>query len=1837
MRARTRACANPYARARRPAAGLLVAAALLLAGAGALAAPPAGTPIPNTATASGSGGAVSSSNTVVAIVQAAEALSLSPGRSDVAPPGTPVSFPHRVTNLGNATTDVRLDPANLAGDGFDLLALGLAHDMNANGIFDAGDIPFPGGTVVRVGIGGTVDVLLTGTVPGSAPPAATARISLIGTTAGQGVTVQALDSVTTTAATPPALAFYDGAAFGAVIRVTQPGLALYVQAEAAACNLNPALPDTVAIMLHSHRTGDQEHFRAAETAPASGLFRILPAVPTGSGAPVHGDRIISTRRGDELMAMLPGCGATMTEASVWVDPAGVVFDARSGAPVAGAQVTLFDVTGAGNGGAAGAPARVFQADGVTPAPGTVTSDAAGRFEFPRVAPSTYRLHVAPPEPFVFPAPIPPASLAPGYLVDPSGSYGAPFTMTAHHAPVALDLPVDAGPRVTLFAEKNASRPSVEIGESIEYAVRVANRSDSSFTAMTVTDRLPPGFAYLPGSARRDGAPVADPAVAGGALEFSLGAFAAGEVTQLTYAVRVGAGAGFGDAINRAVAHAGGHASNEAVARVRVEEGLFAQSATVVGSVRLETRIVPGDAAHPAVAGAAPDAVRTLPPVGVAGVRVWLDDGTFAITDAHGRFSFTGVAPRTHALKVDPSTLPRGARLVAADHRDADQPGLRFVDVVRGDLQRTEFRLVGDSVTVRDAGERMIATASRSDDLDRALARGTSPLVAAPMAGDARALPAQGLYTGESRLPLAPHAGASLLGGGVYATAALPAAAAPPPAPAQPLDQLVRTMHPDLGFVGLADLDTLRSNQIAVRVKGPIGAAFVLRVNGETISERRVGLRVTAPERSVEAWEYVGVTLAPGLNRLEVAPPGSRGRVALRLVAPGPLAVLALDAPARAPADGRTPVPITIRTLDAAGIPNGAPTLVTLTASGGALQAVDLNPSEAGVQIEVEGGRGRVALIAPGTTGEVRVSAAAGDRSATVVIRFLPDMSPLLAVGSIEGVVGFGRTGSFGRGIDHEASRFEASIEQFASVRRDGRAMVAAHGALFARGRIRDDIALTLGYDSDRPQDQRLMRDMQPDHGPPVLGDGATRGYEAQTTGRLYARLDQGPNALLYGDFVTWDAGSPRSLAAYHRSLTGAQTRWRHAGVDVTAFASRDRAGQRVEELAGLGISGPYRLAGVPLVENTERVEILVRDRNQPSVVISRSVRQRFVDYELEPLTGRLTFRAPVPGFDADLNPVSIRVTYESETGGEPFWVSGVQSRVQLGPRIEVGGTYVDDHETGAVRGLRGVSVAARVGDHSRIESEYAVTRRLGEAPGHGSRLEFAHESPQAQGRLWLAATGTRFDNPGAGFAPGRTEGGARFTARFAQRSRFNTEALWSADAAGDEHRAGLLAAVDRPLTNAVRGEIGMRIAGEQRREGGAEPTVAALRSRLTLQLPGRPAWSGYSEYEQDVRDLDRRMLALGGEHRIHSRGRLYARHEVISSLGGPFLLHGGERRMTTIAGVDAELVRDAYVFSEYRLGDSFTGREAQAAVGLRNGWSVGDGLRLGTTFERVSTLAGANAGPATAASVSLEQTSDAFWRGSTRIEVRSSRASDTYLQTMAAAVRIDSAWTALFRHHLDRTNAHGPRGGSARLRLQLGAAWRPAGRWDGLGRMEFRYDRAGVGPDGVPAPGAELFSPGSRRRLAWILSTQAAGQLDTHFAVSLAWAGKLVREDAIGGSTPGGAQWARARTTLDLARGWDVGVQSSILVGSTVADRRYGVGAEVGRQMGHGVWLSAGYNHFGYRDDELTGTEWTRAGVYLRLRAKFDERLFGMVADLGDEDAAARRAARDAEGAGGVR
>lgn len=1381
----------------------------------------------------------------------------------------------------------------------------------------------------------------------------------------------------------------------------------------------------------------------------------------------------------------------------------------------------------------------------------------------------------------------------------------------------VTVEADAVVAGVLFVEKSAARGMVEIGDDLDYAVRVANRSDTSYAAVTVHDLLPLGFAYLPGTARRDGAPLADPQGGKGpALAFDLGALGAQATATLRYRVRVVPGARDGDGLNRAWAMVGPLASNTARARVAVTSGPFADEATLLGTVFVDRD---GDRRH----GAAEP--------GLAGVRLVLDDGTFAVTDADGRYSFYGLAPRTHALKFDPATLPVHGRMVSVDHRQGEGSGVRFVDLHAGDLQRADFALaavpttptptprdsaLADSALIAETRGRARRQHEAVDELTRGLRR-ELPAAGAPPAEDLRGRPAAGMVgEGAARDLLA---NARPEGGAGEPPAPLEPANAPTATTTDPgpagtardggalLAGLIPALDATPEFIGLADGDTVRSRQIGLGVKVPLAFAFEVRVNGMALGKDRIGRRVSFSDRPVEVVEFVGVALAPGMNLLELVQLDAGGRPiggpALRVLAPGRLARLELAAPASAPADGRSEVPVRLRALDALGLTVGERTFVTLEATLGRWAAADLDPARPGFQAAFDPGEGVFTLIAHDQPGAGTLSAVAADAPAGAAIRadqaitFVPDLRRMLLVGSAEGTIAL-RDLRRGPGAALRApTGFEQSMTAFAARPVDGGIGGGARGALFMKGHLREAVHLTVGWDSDRPRGTRRFRDIQPDQFYPIYGDAAVRGYEAQSTGRLYARVDRHGASLLYGDFVTQGMGGTRSLSAYSRTMTGVLQRYQSGRVRLEGFGSSERGRRTAEELPGRGISGPYVLSGLPIVENSEQVELVVRDRNQPSVVLSAEPRTRFVDYTLEPLTGRLLFAAPVPSLDAQMNPVSIRVHYDIVGGGRAYWVAGGEARVKVTPALELGASYVDDQDPAMRSGLRSAFAGARLGPATVLEAELATTERAGAGSGDAARLEVRHEGARAAGRLFGAVTDPGFVNPGGGFGAGRSEAGGRYSVRVAPGSRLLAEGLFTADATAGDRRGGILMALDQRLSEAARGEFGVRVAGGRRAAGAADPTSVALRAKLLAQMPRRPELSGYAEFEQDVAAASRQMAAVGGEYRFTARGRLYARHEVLSSLGSVYALHRGERRLATVLGVDTDVAPDAHVFSEYRLADALVGREAEAALGLRNTWRV-DGWRVSTTFERVSPLRGGDAGPVTAVTGALETTSETDTRASARMEFRTGRANDSFLSTVGLASQLDPAWTLLGRSITSLSDERA-RGVQVRMRLQVGLAYRrpESEHWDLLGRYELHLDRT-----------SDL--PASRRaRAANVLSVHGTGRSFDLFKASLSWAGKLVREESEGLLTRSHAQRIHARLARDFGRHWDAGVSGSGLWGDRGRSRRHGLGVELGRKLQRDVWLSAGWNHFGYRDEDLPSEEWTEAGPYLRMRAKFDETL----------------------------
>jgi large repetitive protein len=1564
---------------------------------------------------------------------------------------------------------------------------------------------------------------------------------------------------------------------------------------------------------------------------------------------------------------------SVIEVVLLIDPQGIVYDSVTRAPIAGATVRLQRTSCQGGvpatpiipaeiaGG--GSPAFTYHADGSV----SMVTSASGEYQFFWASPPvqdlcTYAISAVPPtsgnayfssniapQPGTFAAcgDVVPNATAPqgnepttwyaSAVSGRNGPAGAICEVLHNHIP--LD-PASSRNNI-LFLEKGANKKELELGDFIDYKLNLTNRSSATLTGVSFTDTLPPGFAYVAGTTFFNGVRVADPSGgAGPSIVFDqpTHALASGASVSVQFRVKVGVGAPTAaPAINRAVARSSGATSNEATHSVKVAGGVFADDAFAIGKVWLDCN-----------RNGEQDGDKEW---GVPGVRLFLENGTSVTTDGEGRWSLFGLKPITHVVKLDRRTLPAGAELQPWDNRNAGSADSRFVDLKKGELAKANFPITNCGAPgLLDAVQKRRESAKVGAELDTAVKLRLTPSMAITAAtGPGPAASQGGLGSvAPASAPLIDLP--SALGGIATPGAPVTPGRAASPVPVGALDPLpaatpvaLETALPGLNnqpaFIDLKDGDTVPTRQLNVRVKGPLGTTLRLSVGGVDVSERRVGKKADLGSTATTAWEYIGVALQPGTNRLQLTvidPMGNpRDTAALNITAPDDLAQLHIDAAAeRVYADPLTPFPMVVRLTDSAGVPVTARTAVTLEADRGSFADADLNPLEPGTQVFIEGGVGRIPFTPPAEPGAVRVRATSGLLVRENLLTLLPHLQPMSGIGIVEAVFAAGERAKLPAGADSQGSAFEAELSSFVREGKHGRA--SGRTAFYFKGAVKGDYLLTAAYDSDKTTKDRLFRDIRPDEYYPIYGDDSTRGYDAQSVGKLYVRIDKERSYLLYGDFTSSASPEVRKLSQVNRSLNGVKHHYETERVRVTSHAAQTASKQQVEEVPANGLSF-YFLSGTgDIVPNSEQVELLVRSRTQPQLVLSTRKLVRNTDYTLEPLTRRLMLVAPLPSVDTGLNPQSLRVSYEVNQGGPEYLNAGVDAQFKLGERVQVGvAAAKDDNPENHRRGLQAVTVLGRVGDNTVVAAEVVRTESDAVGSGGAQRVEVRHADGDFKLNAEVSRTDATFENPGATTSAGRTEGTARAEYPINDTTRVRAEATYSRNDNLPDATPGrnVSVAVHKKLNDHLAIEAGVRDGNTASTRAGsfdygvAPPGMTGMggaasnlspatatpdavdtttaRVRVTARPPMLPSAEVFGELEQDLHDSDRRLLAVGGSYALGANARVYGRREFNSSLYD----NGTDtNRVTSIVGIDGAYMEGGRVYNEYRMGT----RGASNGTGLRNTYAITEHLQLSGSAEHSKQLSGTG-DDATAATLGLDYSSGP-WRGSSSMEWREAGDASSWLFNLAGAYRLDNDWSVLARSVLTQTGDD--KAGTRRLsRMQVGLAWRPAHTdvVNGLLRYERRQETITAGSAG-----------GSAYSLYGTSGAALPGDYDTHLVAGVInvnprrgevitgrYAARIngVADDISTSRTF--TQLLHARYTRDLTPDWDLGVQLGLLR-SRGGARQSLFGLELGYQVTPGLWLSGGYNWRGLRDDELAGTNYTHQGWYLRLRFKFDETNLGL-------------------------
>ena len=544
-----------------------------------------------------------------------------------------------------------------------------------------------------------------------------------------------------------------------------------------------------------------------------------------------------------------------------------------------------------------------------------------------------------------------------------------------------------------------------------------------------------------------------------------------------------------------------------------------------------------------------------------------------------------------------------------------------------------------------------------------------------------------------------------------------------------------------------------------------------------------------------------------------------------------------------PADGVTATDAQLLLLDKNGLRIVEDVEVTIEVDGGARILLpgrltsesgadrgDIDRVTPGIQQIVKNGTLQFKLIAPFKPDPVTLKVSVRGTSEKVVVRYIPDLRDFIAVGLLEGRLRSDKFDPAQITPVRENDGFDNELKGFTKEFSGGKTKLGARAALYLKGKVKGDYLLTLGYDSDKNTTKKLFDSVDPNVFYPVYGDSSIRGVDAQSSGKLYIRLDKKRSYFLLGDFTTVDDNPARKLSQYGRSLNGIRARYEEGDITANAFISQQTFRQITDEFPARGVSGPYSVSNANGVTGSEKIEILTRDRFRPVNIIKVTAVTRNLDYEFEPFTGQILFRSPVPSFDDQLNPVSIRVIYEVEQGGQKFLTYGADARLKLSQNLTLGVAVAKDENPSAPYQVTGANLSLKLSKNTEIIAEVARTTsvvnspasgfnnnvssnfngKTGELQGSAGRIEIRHADEDLRLKAYGLRTSADFNNPSSGVTGGKTELGASGAYKVTPKISITGEVLSSKDSiTGSLNEQGSLA-VDLKATDRLTVGAGVR-------------------------------------------------------------------------------------------------------------------------------------------------------------------------------------------------------------------------------------------------------------------------------------------------------------------------------------------------------------------------------------------------------------------------------------------
>lgn len=972
-----------------------------------------------------------------------------------------------------------------------------------------------------------------------------------------------------------------------------------------------------------------------------------------------------------------------------------------------------------------------------------------------------------------------------------------------------------------------------------------------------------------------------------------------------------------------------------------------------------------------------------------------------------------------------------------------------------------------------------------------------------------------------------------------------------------------------------------------------GFTPTLYVNGKAVSDAHLGEQIVNKREQAQVLAWYGVELDEGENHIKVATRDAFGneRVLEEKVFKRPSAgtSIKMDVEGKLIADGgRTAVPVKIRILDKNGYPAKGSYFLTIEASDGEWVEADIQDKVPGHQIKVTNGERTVHLRGSSQTGEIKLRASTGALQSEVDVTQVADLRPLIAVGLLDLRVhkGFGK--------DYDSVVLQQLEDDSSDVKADGRA------AIFMKGRVKDDMHLTMSYDNQKDPDTELLRDIDPEAYYQVYGDSSVRGYDAQSRSQFYAKLEKDRHSVMYGDYVTDNNASPADIAKTSRTLTGLNAIYDDGKTRVQAFAARQDNPRVTTEIPGNGTALHYQIQDT-IVRNSEIVEIITRDRANSGLLLNVEKLERFRDYSIDEVTGNITFHRVIPTLDDNLNPVSVRISYDKDQPTDKYLVSGVRAEVKVSNEITVGASHTRDNNDTDGYKISGAYVEYET-DKTKVQAGVAsMDHNNGDPDGKAGRLQVTQKwDDGSRTELTAVQADTGFTNNSSGVQADRREIKLTHEQQIGKDTTAKVELVDSQSLSTDEKRRSA------ELSATTKVDDWKLKAGTRHIEQSDGTTTETANTLLVGAerpfLVGDKKGSFRAEHEQEIGDGSRKRTSLGADLQLTEKTKAYIKAEKADRLAGGTLAGTVDTSSALVAGVKTEVLPSTEMYSEYRIDGDISGKDVVAVNGAKATLNLEDNLSVIPSIEMLNYLEGSGKENSIAASVGIRDTRDQNAKKLMRLETRLSKSERYYGVNGTYVTRAGEGKTVMVGNELRYQDYRDGREDDLQNTLTLGAAVRPkdGGPYNALYSYKWKKDTSND-------ENTHILSTHQHYRLTE--DTDISGHLGAKRQ-------KLTENLTTRKST---SVLAAGRIQSDISEKLGVDGQAGILTTNGGATRT-SAGVGVHYNVMNNVRVGAGYNVAGFDDEDLDPDGLYTQGAYIGLQVKADEAMFDWLTDEKDKD-----------------